>query len=204
MQKANEQINKRCPLPDAEFFGMLNKTEEEILANQESIRAKFEEYKAFWEEREQNVLSLRLGLADGQPHTREEVARMLQVSPVDVYQMERKARWELREQTQHKLPLADILAKAGVYMPEEADQSPEYAERLAEFEETARKFRWTEREQAVMYLQLGVADGRRRTLEEVAQKFQLSREQIMRLEHVAFTRRVCHMRWKRLADYLDD
>ena len=61
----------------------------------------------------------------------------------------------------------------------------------------------TDREQQVLRLRFGLDDGRQRTLEEVGQKFQVTRERIRQIEAKALRKLRHPNRKKRLEDYLD-
>ncbi len=62
----------------------------------------------------------------------------------------------------------------------------------------------TEREQQVLRLRFGLDDGRQRTLEEVGQKFDVTRERIRQIEAKALRKLRHPNRSKRLKDYLED
>ncbi len=58
------------------------------------------------------------------------------------------------------------------------------------------------REARILRLRFGLRDGRAHTLEEVGQKFDLTRERIRQIEHEALDRLRCPYRRKQLMDYL--
>ncbi|MFP3895686.1 MAG: RNA polymerase sigma factor RpoD/SigA [Anaerolineales bacterium] len=58
------------------------------------------------------------------------------------------------------------------------------------------------REARILRLRFGLRDGRAHTLEEVGQKFGLTRERIRQIEHEALDRLRCPYRRKQLMDYL--
>ena len=62
----------------------------------------------------------------------------------------------------------------------------------------------TEREQEVLKLRFGLDDGRQRTLEEVGQQFNVTRERIRQIEAKALRKLRHPNRSKRLKDYLED
>ncbi|MBO4819638.1 MAG: sigma-70 family RNA polymerase sigma factor, partial [Firmicutes bacterium] len=62
----------------------------------------------------------------------------------------------------------------------------------------------TEREQEVLRLRFGLDDGRQRTLEEVGQQFNVTRERIRQIEAKALRKLRHPNRSKRLKDYLED
>ena len=59
----------------------------------------------------------------------------------------------------------------------------------------------TEREAVVLRLRFGLADGKTRTLEEVAQIMGISRERVRQIEHKALHRPVHLNRSKKISDY---
>lgn len=72
----------------------------------------------------------------------------------------------------------------------------EIKEALAEFFE-----KLTEKEAEVLKLRFGLADGKTRSLEEVAQILGVSRERVRQIEHKAIHRPVHLKRRKKIADY---
>ena len=61
----------------------------------------------------------------------------------------------------------------------------------------------TEREEKVLRLRFGLEDGRQRTLEEVGQEFQVTRERIRQIEAKALRKLRHPSRSKKLKDFLD-
>ena len=61
----------------------------------------------------------------------------------------------------------------------------------------------TDREQKVLKLRFGLADGRPRTLEEVGKEFHVTRERIRQIEAKALRKLRHPSRSKKLKDYLD-
>ena len=61
----------------------------------------------------------------------------------------------------------------------------------------------TEREKRVIILRFGLIDGRQRTLEEVGQEFQVTRERIRQIETKALRKLRHPTRSKKLKDFLD-
>ena len=61
----------------------------------------------------------------------------------------------------------------------------------------------TEREEKVLRLRFGLEDGRPRTLEEVGQRFQVTRERIRQIEAKALRKLRHPSRSKKLKDFLD-
>ena len=62
----------------------------------------------------------------------------------------------------------------------------------------------TPREQRVIILRYGLADGRQRTLEEVGKEFNVTRERIRQIEAKALRKLRQPSRSKKLRDYLDN
>ncbi|MDO8634621.1 MAG: sigma factor-like helix-turn-helix DNA-binding protein, partial [Dehalococcoidia bacterium] len=60
-----------------------------------------------------------------------------------------------------------------------------------------------DREQKVLRLRFGLADGRSRTLEEVGKEFSVTRERIRQIEAKALRRLRHPSRSRRLKDYLE-
>jgi RNA polymerase primary sigma factor len=61
----------------------------------------------------------------------------------------------------------------------------------------------TDREQEVLRLRFGLDDGRQRTLEEVGQQFNVTRERIRQIEAKALRKLRHPNRSRRLKDYLE-
>lgn len=61
----------------------------------------------------------------------------------------------------------------------------------------------TEREKRVIILRFGLIDGRQRTLEEVGQEFQVTRERIRQIETKALRKLRHPTRSKKLKDFLE-
>ena len=61
----------------------------------------------------------------------------------------------------------------------------------------------TEREEKVLRLRFGLEDGRPRTLEEVGQRFEVTRERIRQIEAKALRKLRHPSRSKKLKDFLD-
>jgi RNA polymerase primary sigma factor len=61
----------------------------------------------------------------------------------------------------------------------------------------------TPREEQVLKLRFGLEDGRTRTLEEVGQQFNITRERIRQIEAKALRKLRHPSRSKKLKDYLD-
>jgi len=61
----------------------------------------------------------------------------------------------------------------------------------------------TPREQRVLQLRFGLEDGRSRTLEEIGQEFELTRERIRQIEAKALKKLRHPSRSRKLKDYLE-
>jgi len=66
------------------------------------IRKKVEEVLATLDDRERDVISLRYGFTDGQPHTLEEVAKAFQVTRERIRQIEQKSLSKLKDNTRRE------------------------------------------------------------------------------------------------------
>ena len=72
------------------------------------IRRKVQDVLDTLDEREKDVISLRYGFTDGQPHTLEEVARAFQVTRERIRQIEQKSLEKLKEH-ERKRTLQELL-----------------------------------------------------------------------------------------------
>ena len=72
------------------------------------MRRKIEDILETLSEREKEVISMRYGLLDGQPHTLEEVARCFQVTRERIRQIEQKALKKLKHPSR-ATPLKELL-----------------------------------------------------------------------------------------------
>ena len=94
--------------------------------------------------------------------------------------------------------LGDFIQDEHVAVPAEAAAFTLLHEQLMEVLETL-----TEREQKVLRLRFGLDDGRARTLEEVGQEFNVTRERIRQIEAKALRKLRHPSRSRKLKDYLD-
>ncbi len=94
--------------------------------------------------------------------------------------------------------LGDFLPDENAPMPAEAAAFTLLREQLEEVLSTL-----TEREQKVLRLRFGLADGRARTLEEVGKEFNVTRERIRQIEAKALRKLRHPSRSRKLKDYLD-
>ena len=94
--------------------------------------------------------------------------------------------------------LGDFIQDENVPVPAEAAAFTLLKEQLAEVLDTL-----TEREQKVLRLRFGLDDGRARTLEEVGDEFDVTRERIRQIEAKALRKLRHPSRSRKLKDYLD-
>ncbi|MCR4657271.1 MAG: RNA polymerase sigma factor RpoD [Lachnospiraceae bacterium] len=94
--------------------------------------------------------------------------------------------------------LGDFIQDDNVPVPAEAAAFTLLKEQLSEVLETL-----TDREQRVLELRFGLKDGRARTLEEVGQVFNVTRERIRQIEAKALRKLRHPSRSRKLKDYLD-
>ena len=94
--------------------------------------------------------------------------------------------------------LGDFIQDDNVPVPAEAAAQTLLKEQLDEVLDTL-----TEREQKVLRLRFGMNDGRARTLEEVGQEFDVTRERIRQIEAKALRKLRHPSRSRKLRDYLD-
>ena len=95
--------------------------------------------------------------------------------------------------------LGDFIQDDNVLVPQDAAAFTLLHEQLMEVLLTL-----TEREQKVLRLRFGLDDGRPRTLEEVGQQFNVTRERIRQIEAKALRKLRHPSRSKKLKDYLDE
>lgn len=93
----------------------------------------------------------------------------------------------------------------GDFIPDDEIPSPADAAAFSMLKDQLDKVlsQLTEREEQVLRLRFGLDDGRQRTLEEVGQKFQVTRERIRQIEAKALRKLRHPNRKKTLEDYLD-
>lgn len=94
--------------------------------------------------------------------------------------------------------LGDFIQDDSIPVPAEEAAYTLLREQLGEVIRTL-----TEREQKVLRLRFGLADGRARTLEEVGQEFNVTRERIRQIEAKALRKLRHPSRSRKLKDYLD-
>ncbi len=138
----------------------------------------------------------------GREPTDEELAENMQM-PVDKVREIRKIAQEPvsletpigEEEDSH---LGDFISDEDVPAPAEAAAFTLLKEQLLEVLETL-----TDREKNVLCLRFGLIDGRARTLEEVGQQFQVTRERIRQIEAKALRKLRHPSRSKKLKDFID-
>jgi len=94
--------------------------------------------------------------------------------------------------------LGDFIEDQDALMPLDAATSVMLREQLEEVMGTL-----TPREQRVLVLRFGLEDGRTRTLEEVGEEFDVTRERIRQIEAKALRKLKHPSRSKKLRDFLD-
>lgn len=95
--------------------------------------------------------------------------------------------------------LGDFIKDNEALAPEEAASSSMLKEQLLEALETL-----SAREQKVLKLRFGLEDGRSRTLEEVGQRFEVTRERIRQIEAKALRRLKHPSKSRKLKDFLEE
>lgn len=138
----------------------------------------------------------------GREPTDEELAENMQM-PVDKVREIRKIAQEPvsletpigEEEDSH---LGDFIPDEDIPAPAEAAAFTLLKEQLLEVLETL-----TDREKNVLCLRFGLIDGRARTLEEVGQQFQVTRERIRQIEAKALRKLRHPSRSKKLKDFID-
>src|SRR5688572_31889318 len=121
--------------------------------------------------REEQVIKMRFGLGDGSEHTLEEVGQRFSVTRERIRQIEAKALRKLRH------PIGDFIEDRGVISPAEAVININLKEQTESVLKTL-----TPREEQVIKMRFGLGDGSEHTLEEVGQRFSVTRERIRQIE----------------------
>lgn len=94
--------------------------------------------------------------------------------------------------------LGDFIEDGNVLIPSDAATKQLLKEQIDEVLSTL-----TPREQRVLQLRFGLEDGRSRTLEEIGQEFELTRERIRQIEAKALRRLRHPSRSRKLKEYLE-
>ncbi|HAG07131.1 MAG: RNA polymerase sigma factor [Clostridia bacterium 62_21] len=138
----------------------------------------------------------------GREPTPEEIAREMDISAEKVREIMRIAQEPVSLETpigeEEDSHLGDFIEDQDAQAPAEEASFTLLREQLNEVLKTL-----TEREQRVLRLRFGLDDGRARTLEEVGQKFGVTRERIRQIEAKTLRKLRHPSRSKKLKDYLE-
>ncbi|HAA89135.1 MAG TPA: RNA polymerase sigma factor RpoD [Peptococcaceae bacterium] len=138
----------------------------------------------------------------GREPTPEEIAKEMGISVERVQEIMKIAQEPVSLETpigeEEDSHLGDFIEDEDALAPAEAASSTLLREQLEEVLETL-----TPREREVLRLRFGLDDGRPRTLEEVGQKFNVTRERIRQIEAKALRKLRHPSRSKKLKDYLE-
>ena len=130
----------------------------------------------------------------GREVTPEEIAKEMNMSPEKIREIIKVAQDPISLET----PVGDFIEDQDSPAPADAASYALLREQLCEVLHTL-----TPREEHVLKLRFGLEDGRARTLEEVGQKFNITRERIRQIEAKALRKLRHPSRSKKLKDYLD-
>ena len=138
----------------------------------------------------------------GRDATPEEIAKDLNVSPEKIREIIKVAQDPISLETpvgeEEDSHIGDFIEDQDSPAPADAASYALLREQLCEVLHTL-----TPREEHVLKLRFGLEDGRARTLEEVGQKFNITRERIRQIEAKALRKLRHPSRSKKLRDYLD-
>ncbi|CCO09117.1 RNA polymerase sigma factor RpoD [Desulfotomaculum varum] len=138
----------------------------------------------------------------GREPTPEEIAKEMDISSEKVREIMKIAQEPVSLETpigeEEDSHLGDFIEDADARAPAEEASFTLLREQLDEVLKTL-----TDREQKVLRLRFGLDDGRARTLEEVGQKFGVTRERIRQIEAKTLRKLRHPSRSKKLKDYLD-
>ena len=138
----------------------------------------------------------------GRDPTPEEIAAEMEISVDKVREISKIAQEPVSLETpigeEEDSHLGDFIPDDDVPSPADAAAFSMLKEQLMEVLETL-----TDREQEVLRLRFGLDDGRQRTLEEVGQQFNVTRERIRQIEAKALRKLRHPNRSKKLRDYLE-
>jgi RNA polymerase primary sigma factor len=138
----------------------------------------------------------------GRDPSPEEIAREMGISPEKVREISKIA----QEPVSLETPIGEEEdSHLGDFIPDEEAMSPADAAAFSMLKEQLDEVlsTLTEREQKVLRLRFGLDDGRQRTLEEVGQEFDVTRERIRQIEAKALRKLRHPSRSRKLKDYLD-
>ncbi len=138
----------------------------------------------------------------GREVTPEEMAKELNMSPDKIREIIKVAQDPISLETpvgeEEDSHIGDFIEDRESPAPADAASYALLREQLSEVLHTL-----TPREEHVLKLRFGLEDGRARTLEEVGQKFNITRERIRQIEAKALRKLRHPSRSKKLKDYLD-
>jgi RNA polymerase primary sigma factor len=138
----------------------------------------------------------------GREPTPEEIAKELRVSPLKVKQILKVA----QEPVSLETPIGEEEESAlGDFLEDTEAESPVEATVFLMLQEQLREILTTlpEREREIIRLRFGLEDGYRHTLEEVGERFKVTRERIRQIESKALRKLKHPSRSKKLKDYLE-
>ena len=139
---------------------------------------------------------------NGRDPSPEEIAKRLDMSPERVREIMRIAQDPVSLET----PIGEEEdSHLGDFIPDEDAPAPAEAASLVLLKEQINQVlsTLTEREEKVLRLRFGLEDGRSRTLEEVGQEFNVTRERIRQIEAKALRKLRHPNRSNKVRDYLD-
>ncbi|MBQ4505708.1 MAG: RNA polymerase sigma factor RpoD [Firmicutes bacterium] len=138
----------------------------------------------------------------GRDPTPEEIAKQMEISPEKVREISKIAQEPVSLETpigeEEDSHLGDFIPDDDIPSPADAAAFSMLREQLNEVLATL-----TDREQEVLRLRFGLDDGRQRTLEEVGQVFNVTRERIRQIEAKALRKLRHPSRSRKLKDYLE-
>ncbi len=138
----------------------------------------------------------------GRDPTPEEIARQMEISPEKVREISKIAQEPVSLETpigeEEDSHLGDFIPDDDIPSPADQAAFSMLREQLNEVLSTL-----TDREQEVLRLRFGLDDGRQRTLEEVGQVFNVTRERIRQIEAKALRKLRHPSRSRKLKDYLE-
>lgn len=147
-------------------------------------------------------VSRQLVQENGRDPSAEEIAKVMKMSPEKVREIMKIALDPVSLETpigeEEDSHLGDFIEDSDSPAPQDAVADVMLREQLNEVLHTL-----TPREEQVLKLRFGLDDGRTRTLEEVGQVFNITRERIRQIEAKALRKLRHPSRSKRLKDYLD-
>ncbi len=138
----------------------------------------------------------------GREPTPEEIGKELDMTPERVREIQKISQEPVSLETpigeEEDSHLGDFVQDENIQEPEDAASFSLLREQLFEVMDSL-----TKREQRVLSLRFGLEDGKTRTLEEVGQEFQVTRERIRQIEAKALRKLRHPSRSRKLKDYLE-